>query len=270
MFGVLAPAQVWMLANYVLTPREARRLFGFVGAGATLGATAGGFLSRVLARAIGAESLLVLAAALLLAATFFVRALWSRRPDASRARGPVTEEPARHGLRSSLQLVLGSAHLRAIAGIVVLSSFVTSVCGWQLNAMAQQAYTGKDALAAFFGGFQAWTGVLCVVTTLLFTAGILRRFGLGPVLFAERTTTAPSPATSPRWARRPTCPPARRGAVPPTGRAACSAGRRSVTRTTVRAAGCRRPHSGGREWGTGHRAAEPAPRAGSRPPCILP
>ena len=36
-FGVLAPAQVWTLANYVLTPREARRLFGFVGAGATLG-----------------------------------------------------------------------------------------------------------------------------------------------------------------------------------------------------------------------------------------
>jgi len=40
--GVLAPAQVWTLANYVLTPREARRLFGFVGAGATAGATRGG------------------------------------------------------------------------------------------------------------------------------------------------------------------------------------------------------------------------------------
>ena len=35
--GVLAPAQVWTLANYVLTSREGRRMFGFVGAGATLG-----------------------------------------------------------------------------------------------------------------------------------------------------------------------------------------------------------------------------------------
>lgn len=56
--GVLAPAQVWTLANYVLTSREARRMFGFVGAGATLGATVGGFLSSVLARRFGAESLL--------------------------------------------------------------------------------------------------------------------------------------------------------------------------------------------------------------------
>jgi ATP:ADP antiporter, AAA family len=47
--GVLTPAQVWTLANYVVTRREARRLFGFVGAGATLGATVGGFVSSALA-----------------------------------------------------------------------------------------------------------------------------------------------------------------------------------------------------------------------------
>jgi len=51
----------------------------------------------------------------------------------------------------------------------------------------------------------------------------------------------------PRWARRPRCLPARRGAAPRTGRAACSAGRRSVRRTTVRAAGCSRVHSRGVE-----------------------
>ena len=32
-----------------------------------------------------------------------------------------------------------------------------------------------------------------------------------------------------------------------------------MTKTTLRAAGCRRPRSGGRERGTGHGAAEPAP-----------
>jgi AAA family ATP:ADP antiporter len=182
-FGVLAPAQVWTLANYVLTPREARRLFGFVGAGATLGATVGGFLSTAFARAFGAESLLVLTSALLLAATGCVRALWSRRPESPAVRGYEGPSDSRGGLRSSLRLVLGSAHLRAIAGVVVLSSLVTSICGWQLNALAQQALVGKDALAAFFGGFNACVGVLCVFTQILFTAGILRRFGLGPVLF---------------------------------------------------------------------------------------
>ena len=79
-----------------------------------------------------------------------------------------------------------------------------------------------------------------------------------------------SPASWPRWVRRPRCPAAHRRAVPRSGRAACSAARRSVTKTTLRAAGSRTPRSGGREWGTGHGPAEPAPRAGSRPPRILP
>ncbi|HSD67112.1 MAG TPA: Npt1/Npt2 family nucleotide transporter, partial [Vicinamibacteria bacterium] len=182
-FGVLAPAQVWTLANYVLTPREARRLFGVVGAGATLGATAGGILSSALARRFGAESLLVATSALLLVATLPVRALWRLRPQPADA---VAAAPrGRPGLRTSLRLVLDSPHLRAIAGVVLISSFVTSVMGWQFKAMAQQAFVANDAdtLAAFFGAFTASVGALCVATQLLLTAGVLRRFGLGPVLF---------------------------------------------------------------------------------------
>ncbi len=36
-YGVLAPMQVWTLANEVLTVREAKRIFGFIGSGAILG-----------------------------------------------------------------------------------------------------------------------------------------------------------------------------------------------------------------------------------------
>ena len=64
------------------------------------------------------------------------------------------------------------------------------------------------------------------------------------------------PASWPRWASRPRCPAARRVAVRRTGKAACSAAKCSVTKTTVRVAGCRRPRSDGRDRGTGHGAAE--------------
>ena len=180
--GVLAPAQVWTLANYVLTSREARRMFGFVGAGATLGATVGGFLSSVLARRFGAESLLAVTAALLLLATALVSALWRSRPAALRHAGSGSASE-RVGLRASLRLVLGSGHLRAITVIVVLSSFVTAVASWQFKAIAQQALVNKNAMAAFFGSFNAWVGLLCVATQFLATASVLRRLGLGPVLF---------------------------------------------------------------------------------------
>jgi len=182
-FGVLAPAQVWTLANYVLTPREAKRLFGFVATGATVGGTAGGFLSNAFARLFGAESLLVLMSALLLAALPLVRALWRHRPEAWGAGRGGAEGAPRGSLRGSLRLVLGSPHLRTIAGVVVFSSFVTALCGWQFKAIAQRSLGGTDEMAAFFGAFDAWVGLACVATQILFTAGILRRLSLGSVLF---------------------------------------------------------------------------------------
>ena len=42
-FSVLAPSQVWTLANHVMTTREAKRSFGFIGSGAILGWIVGGF-----------------------------------------------------------------------------------------------------------------------------------------------------------------------------------------------------------------------------------
>src|SRR5256884_1119068 len=36
-FGVLVPTQIWTLANYVLTTREAKRVFGMVGGGGIAG-----------------------------------------------------------------------------------------------------------------------------------------------------------------------------------------------------------------------------------------
>jgi AAA family ATP:ADP antiporter len=36
-FGVIGPMQVWTLSNFILTTREAKRLYGFLGAGGVLG-----------------------------------------------------------------------------------------------------------------------------------------------------------------------------------------------------------------------------------------
>ena len=43
--SVLVPSQVCTLANYVMTTREAKRAFGFIGSGAILGWIVGGYLT---------------------------------------------------------------------------------------------------------------------------------------------------------------------------------------------------------------------------------
>jgi ATP:ADP antiporter, AAA family len=188
LFGVVAPAQVWMLANYVLTTREAKRLFAFVGSGAILGAITGGFVIRRTAVRFGAESTLLGIALALLACVVVADQLWRRRHLAHGVLEEDDEEPATSkvgpvGLRTSLRLIAQSRYLTSIAAVICLSSFATAVAAWQFKATASRHFTDPDRLAAFFGGFNFYAGILAFVLQLALTSRLLRRFGIGFALF---------------------------------------------------------------------------------------
>ena len=52
-FGVIAPVQAWSFANSLFDTRQAKRLFGLIGSGASLGAITGGILARFLVEPLG-------------------------------------------------------------------------------------------------------------------------------------------------------------------------------------------------------------------------
>jgi ATP:ADP antiporter, AAA family len=119
-FGVLAPTQVWTLANHVLTTREARRVFGLVAGGAISGGIFAGFFSKVVAKAFGTESLLLGMAFFLSACLLLVVLIWRQHEDAI-ADTESAEAPADVGPRNLLEsmgLVCSSSYLRAIAGLI--------------------------------------------------------------------------------------------------------------------------------------------------------
>lgn len=190
MLGVVGPAQVWTLANYVLTTREAKRLFGFVGSGAILGAITGGFVIERTAMRFGAESTLLGMAVALLASVALVDQLWRRRhlardaaAEAEGAYSPATSVSGPRTMRASLRLILRSPYFRAIAAVVCLSSFVTAVAAWQFKATASEVFADRDRLASFFGSFNFYAGLLALALQLLLTSRLLRRLGLGFALF---------------------------------------------------------------------------------------
>jgi len=185
-FGVLAPAQVWTLANYVLTTREAKRVFGLIGGGAISGWIFAGFFSRTIAKVFGTESLLAGMAFFLLLCAVLIVLIW--RSGVVRLGGD--QEEAAHAaqagpgsLGESLRLVFASPYLRAIAGVICLSNLVTNLTMWQFRAIAQQVLVHKDALAVFFGEFNLYAGVASLAFQLLLTSRLLRRFGIGKALF---------------------------------------------------------------------------------------
>src|SRR5690606_14974662 len=188
MFGVIAPTQVWTLANYVVTTREARRLFGFVGSGATAGWIVGGYLTSLAAPRFGAEAALLGMAVALAVAAVVVQAAWARRPTHDEPERP-DSGPA-NGLRHSVRLIAGSTYLLAIAAVILLSSAATAVAGWQFKAISGEEIGGRDRLAAFFGTFNFYAGMLSFALQWILTGRLLRRAGIGFTLFVVPTALA--------------------------------------------------------------------------------
>src|SRR5690606_1819657 len=78
MFGLITTSQFWIVGNLVFTSLEAKRLFGFLGAGAIAGGISGGYLTSWLAPVMDSENLLFVAAGLLVIALFVNQTIWSR------------------------------------------------------------------------------------------------------------------------------------------------------------------------------------------------
>ena len=187
-FSVLAPSQVWTLANYVMTTREAKRSFGFIGSGAILGWIVGGFATRTAVSKFGTESMLALVALSMLACALLVVMIWRNRPGYVGNDVPATGTDSDSGtLFGSLALVRESPYLRAIAALVLISALTTTVAGWQFKAIAKAAIPNTDELAIFFGTFNMIAGVMSLFLQLLLTGRVLRTAGVGAALFIVPT-----------------------------------------------------------------------------------
>jgi AAA family ATP:ADP antiporter len=185
-FAVLAPTQVWTLANHLLTTREAKRIFGMVGGGGICGWIFAGYLSRIVTKAFGTESLLLGMTTLLLTCSALMAVLSQGsqlQMDPTRDSAAGVAGTGQKDLRDSVRSVFSSSYLCAIAAVICISSFATTLTGWQFKALAKQSSVGKDALAIFFGNFFFYAGLLALLFQLLLATRLLRRFGIGPMLF---------------------------------------------------------------------------------------
>lgn len=181
-YGVIAPVQAWSFANSVFDTRQARRLFGLVGAGASVGAIVGGFIARTLVGPLGTINLLLVLAVMIGCAAVVVNVAWSvRRQETSRVR-PRGATPARRQVpfTDSIRRILQTPYLRRIALLVMLVAIATQWTQFQFQAAAEARFAGDaDRLTRFFGDFNSLMGIVALLVQVLATGPALRRFGLG-------------------------------------------------------------------------------------------
>jgi AAA family ATP:ADP antiporter len=179
-FGVITTSQFWVLANYIFDAREAKRLFGFVGAGAISGGILGGYSTRI-ALWIGTENLLLICAALLSFCLIILPQVWKRRAKVYQIEKSRQKQQMRHGAASAnpFKLLKGSRHLVYLTVIVGIGVIVANLVDYQYIAIAKLAYPNKDELTAFFGFWLSTLSIISLVIQLFLTRRILETFGVG-------------------------------------------------------------------------------------------
>lgn len=166
---------VWAVASVVLDARQAKRLFGFLGAGAIMGGIVGGQVARLVSISYGARATLLAAAFALIAAA-----------ACSYAAAPVEDVASKRHRSKARQATVGgiteirrSPFLSRLAGVLMLSMIAAQIIDLQFNWIVEQATSGLSDRAAFFGNFYSVTGIAAALFQIFWTARIHRTLGVG-------------------------------------------------------------------------------------------
>lgn len=182
--GVLLISQFWTLANVVYDPRQAKRVFGFIGGGAPLGGIAGSAILTGYAQSIGTINLLLVSAASMVVCLIIVTAIIKREPTIGAQLDPTGGVAAKEkgvGLGESIQLLRQSRHLQIIAMVIGFAAVGAAIIEQQLNmaAAASKGQTATDSITAFLGQVQLWTSSIGLVIQIWLTSRVHRLLGIG-------------------------------------------------------------------------------------------
>jgi len=189
-------SQFWAITSHALDSRQARRLFGLIGAGGLLGSVAGGQVARLAAESIGAEAALLLAGFILVVVALLQVKIREAPPAEVASAGDASDQvnPVKQARRSGevetngaaqsggLRLLWASAHLRMIGVVLLLSVLVAQTVDLQFSWAVEQATTGLGERTAWFGNFFSAMGVAAFLFQIFFTARIHTVLGVGVAL----------------------------------------------------------------------------------------
>lgn len=179
--GAISIIQFWTFANDIFSGRQAKRLFGLIGAGGVLSNITCGFTIGKVAPVLGSENLLLICSFLLFSCIILVKLI------AQKASGDLElaiQKPKKKRMRVTQDTgtVLHSKHLKIIAGMVVLTFLTVTIVDYQFKVIAKSAFTQETELAAFFGYFYAFTGIIASFIQFFITGRMLERTGIAVAL----------------------------------------------------------------------------------------
>ena len=180
-FNLFVVSVFWATIVDVFSTEQGKRLFGFIAAGATLGAIAGSATTAILARDVPTWALLVGAAVLLEVAVFSMRGL-ARISDTLHRRPAAASEAIGGSAFAGITRTLRSPYLLNIGLFLLLFSVTSTFLYFEQAGIAKKSFPDRGAQTAFFATVDLLVNALTLGVQFFLTGRIVRRLGVGPSL----------------------------------------------------------------------------------------
>ena len=185
LFATLVIVQFWVVIGSAYTITQAKRVYGFIGAGSAAGAIAGAGLARYITHETTARHLLLASGGILALSAIATLAM-------PRAKGRISDElryfrRRRHTVRQSGRLLRENGYVRGIF-VVAMISAITFILVDFVFKNAVQEHVPPEKLGSFFAttnlvlNFSGLVAQLGIVGWLVRRAGVTRAASLLPAL----------------------------------------------------------------------------------------
>ena len=182
-FNLFAVTVFWSFMADVFDNAHAKQVYGYIGAGGTIGALVGPAITRFLVGPVGVANLLLVSAGFLTICLFCIMKLRPWALARERAHGGGLDGRAMGGsVLAGLRLVWQRPLLRALALLMFFGVGVGTMLYNEQAAIVRAAFDTAEARAEFYSTLDWAINGLTIAIQLLLTRFLLQRYGIAPLL----------------------------------------------------------------------------------------
>jgi ATP:ADP antiporter, AAA family len=181
-FNMLIISVFWTFMADLFSRTQAKRLFGFVAAGATAGGIVGPALATFLVKALGNPGLILISAAGFVITAVLVTRIGREKEKLLAMGAEVQLTTLDHGLRGSafngFRLLFRSRYLLLLAAFLLLMTWISTIVYIQLGDLITHSFRDKEARTQAYATIDLIVNSLALGIQLFGTGRLIERFGV--------------------------------------------------------------------------------------------
>lgn len=188
-FNLFVVSVFWSFMTDIYSNTQARRLFGFIAAGGTVGALTGPTIAALLAQPLGNQNLLLISGLFLFLAVVCISKLSAWAVSSQSVNNTVTqktegqsEEAISGGIWDGILLVIRSPYLLGICLLMLLFTTLATFIYFMQAQIIRDAFVDSAQRTAVFASIDLAVNGLTLIIQVLLTSRLIKWFGLAAVL----------------------------------------------------------------------------------------